>query len=119
MDINELTALQESFDREHGWGLKSDNLSELLDMLHKDLIGLLGELGEFANNLKKVTLVHDRSGTVESNKLLEESKKQLREELVDTLIYVIRIAAHLNIDIEKEYLEKLEYNKRKYQEYET
>ncbi len=118
MDINELRSLQETFDKEHGWGLKSNKLSELVDMLHRDLVGLLGEIGEFANILKKITLIKDSYGIPKGNKMFKESKEQLAEELIDAMIYLFRMATHLKIDIEKEYLIKLDYNKLRYKEYE-
>lgn len=118
MRINELVSLQKNFDEKHGWYLKSSSLSELLEILHKDLVGLLGELGEFANHLKKITLIHDKPDVDVSMKLFKELKSNLSEEVIDSLIYIMRIAIHLKVDIEKEYLEKLEYNREKHREYE-
>lgn len=118
MDFNELKGLQEKFDRQHGWNLRSDKLPDLFDFLHKDLVGLLGEIGEFANIVKKFTLEYSTFHISESKKLFEQSKKKLAEELVDTLIYVMRMATHLNIDIEKEYLTKLDINRKKFRKYE-
>jgi NTP pyrophosphatase (non-canonical NTP hydrolase) len=108
MELNELRAFQESFDRKHGWVLKSDELPELIDILHKDLVGLMGEVGEFANVLKKVTLVESSSGLSEGENIFKESEDQLAQELTDALVYMLRIATHLKIDMEKEYLKKLE-----------
>jgi len=99
MDFNELKGLQERFDRKHGWNLRSDKIPELFDFLHKDLVGLLGEIGEFANIVKKFTIEYSTLRESESKKLFEQSKKKLAEELVDTLIYVVRMATHLNLDI--------------------
>ena len=53
MDLKSLIALQRDFDKKHGWSFNSNKHSELIDWLHKDLVGLFGELGEFANLLKK------------------------------------------------------------------
>lgn len=119
MDFSELKSLQDSFDRKHGWTLKTEELPELLDMLHRDVVGLIGEVGEFANILKKITLVQNASGVPESNNKFKNAEKQLAEELIDALIYIMRIASHLKIDIEKEYIAKLDYNTKKYREYET
>jgi NTP pyrophosphatase (non-canonical NTP hydrolase) len=118
MDLTKMISIQNEFDKKHGWSLKSDELSELLNWLHKDLVGLLGELGEFANHLKKITLVHEKPDIEKSAKLLEELKENLSEELIDSLIYIMRIASHLGVDIESEYLKKLNFNKSKYKEYE-
>ncbi len=118
MKIDELLSLQNDFDKSHGWDLKTSSLSELIEMLHKDLVGLIGELGEFSNHLKKITLLHDKPDIETSKQLFEELRSHLSEEVIDSLIYILRIATHLKVDIEKEYLDKLEYNRDKYKEYE-
>jgi len=117
MHFNELITMQNKFDKEHGWLSNPENLSELIDHLHRDLVGLLGELGEFANILKKITLIHDRPDMEKSQKLFEELKGDLSKELIDSLIYFIRITTHLNIDVEKEYVNKLSSNRIKYKDY--
>jgi NTP pyrophosphatase (non-canonical NTP hydrolase) len=78
----------------------------------------VGEIGEFANILKKLALVQDRFDTSDPTHGFEETKMKLTEELIDGLIYIIRIASYLHIDIEKEYLIKLDINRRKYHKYE-
>jgi NTP pyrophosphatase (non-canonical NTP hydrolase) len=118
MDLNELSSTQAEFDKAHGWSLDSEDLTELINLLHRDLVGLLGELGEFANNVKKISLVDDKSNLDETQKFFQELKGNLSEELIDTLIYVIRIATHLGVDLETEYLRKLNLNRAKYQRYE-
>lgn len=118
MDLKNLIALQSEFDKKHGWSFNSNQHSELIDWLHKDLVGLFGELGEFANLLKKITIIRDKPDLEKSHKLFEKLKVNFSEELIDSLIYLIRIAAHLGVDLEKEYLKKLEFNRAKYQEYE-
>jgi len=117
MDFNELITMQNKFDKEHGWLSNPENFSDLIDQLHRDLVGLLGELGEFANILKKITLIYDRPDLEKSQKLFEELKGDLSEELIDSLIYFIRITVHLNIDVEKEYANKLSSNRIKYKDY--
>lgn len=119
MNFNELIAIQKDFDRKHGWTISTDNLSELIEMLHRDVVGLVGEVGEFANILKKLTLAQKFFESSEACKSFQNSMPQLAEELIDTFIYIMRIAAYLCIDIEKEYLRKLEFNKNRYKEYEV
>jgi NTP pyrophosphatase (non-canonical NTP hydrolase) len=118
MNINELIALQESFDRRHGWTVKTNNVSELIDMLHRDVVGLVGEVGEFANILKKLALILQSSRAHDTSHLFETSKIQLSEELIDVLIYLMRIAAYLHMDIEQEYRAKLKFNEERYKEFE-
>ena len=119
MEINEIRILQENFDKEHGWVVKTGDISELIGIISKDLVGLMGEIGEFANIVKKITLVKDSSGSVKGEKIFEELKDQLSEELIDAFIYILRMATHLKMDLEKKYLNKLEYNRKKYEDYET
>ena len=66
---------------------------------------LVGEVGEFANELKKV---------VRGDVPYEERKAALAEELTDTFIYLMKIAAQTGIDLEAEYLKKLEKNQHRF-----
>ena len=118
MDIKELIAIQKEFDIQHGWLLRSEDAEELLLLIRKDLIGLFGEVGEFANIIKKISLEVDLNQNSQRTKsILEKHQNDLELEIVDSLIYLIRIATHLNMDIEKEYLNKLEFNRNKYRPY--
>ncbi len=118
MNIKELMLIQNRFDREHGWSIDSNDLSILINMLHRDLVGMMGELGEFANILKKITLVYDKVDIEKSEKMFSELKGKLSEEIIDTFIYLMRIVNHLDIDLEEEYIKKLEFNRKKYKDYE-
>jgi NTP pyrophosphatase (non-canonical NTP hydrolase) len=107
MELTNLIKLQVDFDRRHGVvkpffvPISSNNLHELEHLV----VCLLGELGEFANELKKV---------VRGDSLYEESQAALAGELTDTFIYLIKIAAQTGIDLESEYLKKLEVNRRRF-----
>jgi len=118
MELADIKRLQHAFDDEHGWNLKSNDEKELLDMIRKDLIGLFGEIGEFSNIVKKLTLA-EPTATHPISMSYKDVSDQLAEELIDAFIYVMRLASHLNIDIEAEYLKKLTFNKHKYRSYET
>ena len=117
MDIKELMCIQSEFDKEHGWSLEGRGPSELLAWLHKDLVGLFGELGEFANDLKKITLKHEIRDMKSDIKTFQKLKGALSEELIDAFIYLMRIAVHLEIDVEREYIKKLKSNRRKYKQF--
>ena len=107
MELAKLIELQTDFDRGHGVAkpffvpISSDNLHELEHLV----VCLIGEVGEFANELKKV---------VRGDALYEERQAALAEELTDTFIYLIKIAAQTGIDLESEYLKKLEKNRRRF-----
>lgn len=107
MELAELIQLQTDFDRGHGVAkpffvpISSDNLHELEHLV----VCLVGEVGEFANELKKV---------VRGDAPYEERHAALAEELTDTFIYLMKIAAQTGIDLESEYLKKLEKNRRRF-----
>lgn len=116
MDLQELISIQKKFDDELGLSLHSNDIQSLLTMINKDLIGLFGEIGEFANIIKKLNLENDRlDGEVD----LEFSKLVLsiEDELIDSLVYMIRLFTHLGVDIESAYLRKQALNKQKYSLY--
>src|SRR4051812_34878260 len=100
MELADIMRLQHDFDAEHGWNLKSDDKKELLDMIRKDLIGLFGEVGEFSNIVKKLTLL-ESIDTQAISMNCQDASDQLAEELIDALIYIMRLASHLKINIEE------------------
>jgi len=112
MDVSTLVRLQSDFDKGHGVTkpffvpISSDNLQELEHLV----VCLVGEVGEFANELKKV---------VRGDASYEERKTALAEELTDTFIYLIKIAAQTGIDLESEYLKKLEKNRQRFPRWEA
>lgn len=118
MELKELIEKQKQFDKDHGWTLDNDNFEEVLKAINKDLIGLFGEIGEFANLVKKINLILDSQNTDNTLQTYLNFKDKLSEELIDSLIYLFRISTHLNIDITSTYLKRLDYNRKKFKEYE-
>ncbi|NRG34745.1 hypothetical protein, partial [Niallia circulans] len=96
MDISKIVALQKEFDENHGWSHNSASTSEKIDFINKDIIGLIGEIGEFSNLIKKLNLLNNRFSDEEVNEKFNEFHNDLREELIDAFIYLIRISSHLN-----------------------
>ncbi|MER8565937.1 hypothetical protein NKH85_19725 [Mesorhizobium sp. M0924] len=115
MTLNDLVAVQRAFDARHGWTPDQQDVRSVLNFLARDTIGLVGEVGEFANELKKLQLVE---GLDEFTPEWSSRLPNLSEEIVDTLIYVIRIASHLEIDLEVEYATKLEKNRARFAKFE-
>lgn len=114
MDISEIIKLQAQFDAAHGWKIPSLKSKGFIESLSDDVLGLIGEVGEFANIAKKIKL---------DLKTLEEDSADkylsaMKEECVDMFIYFLRISAHIGIDIEKEYLKKLSINEKRFIKYE-
>jgi len=112
MEIRELLEIQRKFDREHGWGTEKTNIEERLKVMEKDLIGLIGEVGEAANCLKKVRLYLDAGR--DAQKVYDVEAPHLREELIDVFIYLIRLIDITETNLEKEYLAKLANNRERY-----
>lgn len=112
MDFKMLSSLQFSFDEQHGFRTEFDTQSDTFQQVTKDLVGLFGELGEFANIVKKINIKLDHPDDYDFD--ITSAKPQLEEELADTFIYLIRIATTLKIDLEQEVVKKIDANKSRY-----
>jgi len=104
MNLSELIARQNDFDKAHESRkpfyvpIDDNNLEELEHLV----VCLVGELGEFANILKKV---------VRGDLTFEAARAGLSDELADVFIYLVKIASQTNIDLEASFLRKLDDNK--------
>ena len=85
--------------------LQDSNLPTIRNLLFFSN-ALAGETGEVANDVKKIL----RDGP--STKLLEE----LREELIDVLIYIIKLAILTNTNLDKEWKNKMEILEQRWEE---
>ncbi|WP_217544426.1 MazG nucleotide pyrophosphohydrolase domain-containing protein [Vibrio metschnikovii] len=108
LTLKEICRKQKNFDKKTSINGKSfytqineENIQELEHLI----VCLVGELGEFSNLTKKI---------VRGDKFLNEEKSNLDEELVDTFIYLIKIANQFDVDLEKGFLEKLAKNKNRF-----
>lgn len=110
MNIQKLIESQKEFDSKHkgnfNWDEKiNDENIELLEYL---LICILGELGETSNLVKKA---------IWGDYKLADIKESLSEEIIDILIYVIKMIYQLDIDVEEEYYKKMVKNKERFKQY--
>jgi NTP pyrophosphatase (non-canonical NTP hydrolase) len=112
MDLRKITELQIKMDELHGFPVRFSSEQEKYAQLTKDLVGLFGEIGEFSNVVKKINIKLDRPDAYVLT--LPEAEMNLTEELVDSLIYIIRIGAILNIDLQEEVIKKIKINKIRY-----
>ncbi|EWH03859.1 MazG nucleotide pyrophosphohydrolase domain-containing protein [Halomonas sp. BC04] len=112
MDLKEIIDKQVAMDICHGFPVSFDSEAEAYAQLSKDLVGLLGEVGEFANIIKKINIKLDRPKEYELD--ISVAKEKLGEELADTFIYMIRLAAILEIDLEKQLIDKMQRNEARY-----
>lgn len=118
MNLDQLIRLQHQFDAKHGWNPDKEVPSAVLRAIQGDLIGILGEVGEFANIVKKLALETDHDHDTDLADLLKLRRGELREELVDAFIYLMRLASHLDVDIEQGYLDKLKINEQRFKRFE-
>src|SRR4051812_29830790 len=100
MDISTFVQMQIRADEERGFPVKFDDDRSRVTQLMKDLVGLFGEIGEFSNLLKKIEIKLEYPAY--DGPSLTESREQLREEVVDSLIYLIRLSAILETDLAAE-----------------
>lgn len=112
MDLSEIARLQIEADVKRGFSkeLKSD--AERIAQLTRDTVGLVGEVGEFANLLKKADLTSRIEGY--DGVSIDSASLELREELADAMIYIIRLVSVLGGDIESDLLKKISKNDERY-----
>jgi NTP pyrophosphatase (non-canonical NTP hydrolase) len=112
LSLQELMKLCRSLDEAHGFPVTFEGQSQKYDQVTKDLVGLFGEIGEFSNIIKKINIKIEKKENYELN--LAKAEINLKEEIADSLIYLIRIANILEIDLTKETIKKIERNKIRY-----
>lgn len=111
MTINELVEYQKKFDSDHKSNFEWNKLidEDSIYILEFLMIALTGEIGETANIVKKI---------IRGDFKLQEKKEEIAEEIIDIMIYIIKLSYQLDIDIEKEYLNKMEKNHERFKKYE-
>lgn len=112
MDLSAIVERQISADQRRGFLVRFETDREQYEQLTHDLVGLVGEVGEFANELKKVGLGLDNAKY--DGPSLEAAALRMREELADAAIYLIRLSAGLGGDLEKDILSKMDENDGRY-----
>jgi len=116
VELGKIQEFQEKFDKAHGWCWSSPkDIHEKLSFLQYVTVALLGELGEFANILKKIVRNYN-SLHIDPD---EKSFEMLKEELVDLFIYLLIAANILHMDLEKVYFKKMKFNEKRFKKYET
>lgn len=108
--LDELKYFQKLFDQKYAGN------TEFYELIHNDniealehlLVCVLGELGEFANIVKKI-----KRGDFS----LDDVRCDLNEEFADVFAYILKISNQLNIDIEAEYLSKMKKNEMKFEKF--
>lgn len=112
--IKEIFEFQKKFDRMRGWDWSSPvNEEERMRFLQHGTIALAGEVGEFANILKKAMRHYESTGELPDS----ETHEALKEELVDVFIYVVKISLALGLDLSEGYYGKMKVNDKKFADY--
>ncbi|UWF60998.1 hypothetical protein [Brucella sp. 2716] len=112
MNLRDIIERQAKADQIRGFPLTFNNPRDQFAQINADLVGLMGEIGEFANLVKKVGL-----STINTNYVgptLNDSVDELREELADATIYIIRLSLLLGGDLEEDILKKMDFNDKRY-----
>jgi NTP pyrophosphatase (non-canonical NTP hydrolase) len=110
--MKEIIRLQKEFDARHGWDWSAPMTeAERLEKLKYGAIALSGEVGEFANELKKMLRDDAKSIPV-------EFRERLKDELTDVLIYTVKLAMLLGIDLQESHKAKVRRNEEKFRSYE-
>jgi len=112
MELSKIVDLQLGADVKRGFSEDLQTDAERVAQLTKDTLGLVGEVGEFANLLKKVELTLRVDGY--EGLSLEAASAELREELADAMIYIIRLSSGLSGDLEGDILQKMAKNDERY-----
>ena len=111
MELEEIMKQQLEFDKKHAsefeWSLPISE--KTVDMLGFLIVAMTGELGELSNVVKKI---------LRGDHTLEFSKEQIKDELVDIFIYLIKICNQMSIDLEELFLCKLNNNIKRFKHYE-
>jgi NTP pyrophosphatase (non-canonical NTP hydrolase) len=105
LSLKEIMTQQAEFDADHaspGMAWSMNALPDHFELIEHTLVCLLGELGEFANEVKRVAQA-DRS--------LDAAMPQLKAEMADTFIYLVKICNQLDLDLESLFVERLAYNR--------
>jgi NTP pyrophosphatase (non-canonical NTP hydrolase) len=104
--------MQSEFDAAHTSKARWDEpiTEDNIQLLEHLLVCLVGEVGECANLVKKV---------VRGDLPYAAARIDLGSELADTFIYLIKICTQTNIDLEREFLQKLESNRKRFKKYEA
>jgi NTP pyrophosphatase (non-canonical NTP hydrolase) len=110
MKLKDIQKFQAEYDKKYWRVNKRIPTRELLLFLST---ALAGEMGEFANLVKKLYRQKRwRVGYARDKK--RNLKAEMADELIDVFIYTLIIAETLGIDLEKEYFKKQEKNIKRF-----
>ncbi|MFZ2959350.1 MAG: hypothetical protein WA705_20885 [Candidatus Ozemobacteraceae bacterium] len=111
LSIEEMIAIQREFDSKHkGKFAWDEEITEKnVEALQYLLLATLGELGEAANITKKV---------IRGDLSFDKAKESISEEIVDVLIYSIKMLYQLKINVGEAFKKKVDKNRDRFKKYE-
>lgn len=104
MELKELLAHVKNVEKKKFFDTESLTDAERKQYLHLLALSLSGEAGEFSNIVKKILREELSKGKAKSDKTIAD----LKEELIDIFAYVMLAAIYLDVDLEKDFFEKME-----------
>jgi NTP pyrophosphatase (non-canonical NTP hydrolase) len=115
--MEEIQKYLKEFDKAHGWDWENLSLEKKIEKLKYSIIALTGELGELAEPVKKFLRESEKTGIKKND--YENLKEQIKEELADIFIYLIKLANLLDIDLKQECFKKINKNKNRFKNFEN
>jgi NTP pyrophosphatase (non-canonical NTP hydrolase) len=105
MELKQIFELQRQFDRKLGWNSyeNCDTPEDTLKFVEHFVLVMVEELGEISRVRKKYYRGNQ-----------EFRIQELRHELVDIFVYSMKARMALNMDLEKDYLDKLRQNEYRF-----
>ena len=105
MELSQLFKVQRDFDRRLGWNRyeNCDTPEKILGFMEHLVLVMVDELGEIARIRKKV---------LRDKQILD--MEVLKKEFVDIFIFLMQGCMALKMDLEKEYLIRMESNKKRF-----
>jgi len=105
LELKQIFEVQKEFDRKLGWNAyeKCGTPEDALKFMEHFVLVMVEELGEISR-IRKQYYRDEQSFTVE----------ELKHELVDIFVYFMQACMALNMNLEKDYLEKMRYNENRF-----
>ena len=105
MELKQVFEIQREFDRKFGWNTyeKCRTLEDSLRFMEHLVLVMVEELGEISR-IRKQYYRDKQSFTIE----------ELKHELTDIFVYFMQACMALDMDLERDYLEKMKWNEKRF-----
>jgi NTP pyrophosphatase (non-canonical NTP hydrolase) len=108
MDINDMQRMNAEFSESRGWFYhKANSTDDMINKLGYNTVAISGEVGEFANLVKKVLR--------NKEKLNDEMLSHMKEEVADIFIYTLIVSRLLKMDLAEEFMKKQKKNEQRFE----